>query len=231
MRPLRLPIALARRLMDSPSGSVRRLRLRARPGCDPGRSRCRQADHRAWSFGPPVLLPAVFRTDANGISQVSWRPVPRLCPALRPRPNRSSWPSRTSRHRPRLCKNEGFGALCISWLNHTASAHAVYASRAPSPTPMQDSLPADGLRLYRRGFEPHGSLRKVSGHPILLSRPSPVATQFACQFIMQYSVLGIIERHLQLDMASLVPALRPRHYEILLHIALDNPRRNQAPDG
>src|ERR1700745_3186694 len=29
---------------------------------------------------------------------------------------------------------------------------------------MQDSLPAGGLRLYREGVEPSGSLRKVSGH-------------------------------------------------------------------
>jgi len=41
---------------------------------------------------------------------------------------------------------------------------------------MQDSLPAGGLRLYREGVEPSGSLRKVSGYiPILLSRTSPVA--------------------------------------------------------
>jgi len=41
---------------------------------------------------------------------------------------------------------------------------------------MQDSLPAGGLRLYREGVEPSGSLRKVSGYiAILLSRTSPVA--------------------------------------------------------
>ena len=41
---------------------------------------------------------------------------------------------------------------------------------------MQDSLPAGGLRLYREGVEPSGSLRKVSGYiSILLSRTSPVA--------------------------------------------------------
>src|SRR4030081_1247200 len=41
---------------------------------------------------------------------------------------------------------------------------------------MQDSLPAGGLRLYREGVEPPGSLRKVSGYiSILLSRTSPVA--------------------------------------------------------
>jgi len=41
---------------------------------------------------------------------------------------------------------------------------------------MQDSLPAGGLRLYREGVEPSGSLRKVSGYiSVLLSRTSPVA--------------------------------------------------------
>jgi hypothetical protein len=48
--------------------------------------------------------------------------------------------------------------------NTVASATAVYASRALLPAPMQDSLPADGLRLYREGVEPSGSLRKVSGY-------------------------------------------------------------------
>jgi hypothetical protein len=41
---------------------------------------------------------------------------------------------------------------------------------------MQDSLPAGGLRLYREGVEPSGSLRKVSGYiAFLLSRIYPVA--------------------------------------------------------
>src|SRR5712671_7306127 len=41
---------------------------------------------------------------------------------------------------------------------------------------MQDSLPAGGLRLYREGVEPSGSLRKVSDYiSILLSRTCPVA--------------------------------------------------------
>ena len=55
---------------------------------------------------------------------------------------------------------------------------AVYASRATSPPPMQDSLPAGGLRLYREGVEPSGPLRKVSGHiSIPLSRALPVASR------------------------------------------------------
>jgi len=48
--------------------------------------------------------------------------------------------------------------------NFRASASAVYASRVALPPPMQDSLPAGGLRLYREGVEPSGSLRKVSGY-------------------------------------------------------------------
>src|ERR1700746_2256695 len=49
---------------------------------------------------------------------------------------------------------------------------------------MQDSLPAGGLRLYREGVEPSGSLRKVSGYiTILLSRTCPVARAVHCQFL------------------------------------------------
>ena len=62
--------------------------------------------------------------------------------------------------------------------SHRASASAVHASRATSPPPMQDSLPAGGLRLYREGVEPSGSLRKVSDQCfILLSRACPVASK------------------------------------------------------
>ena len=42
---------------------------------------------------------------------------------------------------------------------------------------MQGSLPAGGLRLYREGIEPPGSLRKVSDlHVFLLSRAYPDAS-------------------------------------------------------
>ena len=42
---------------------------------------------------------------------------------------------------------------------------------------MQGSLPAGGLRLYREGIEPSGSLRKVSDlHVFLLSRAYPDAS-------------------------------------------------------
>jgi hypothetical protein len=42
---------------------------------------------------------------------------------------------------------------------------------------MQGSLPVGGLRLYREGVEPSGSLRKVSDlHVFLLSRAYPDAS-------------------------------------------------------
>jgi transposase len=54
---------------------------------------------------------------------------------------------------------------------------AAYASRTTLPPPMQGSLPAGGLRLYREGVEPSGSLRKVSDlHVFLLSRAYPDAS-------------------------------------------------------
>ena len=43
------------------------------------------------------------------------------------------------------------------------------------PPPAQDSLPAGGLRLYREGVEPSGSLRKVSGYI------HPPFQDFACR--------------------------------------------------
>jgi hypothetical protein len=41
--------------------------------------------------------------------------------------------------------------------NHRALVPAVYASRVTLPPPMQDSLPAGGLRLCREGVKPSGS--------------------------------------------------------------------------
>jgi len=63
---------------------------------------------------------------------------------------------------------------------------------------MQDSLPAGGLRLYREGVEPSGSLRKVSGHiPILLSRTSPVARAVYAKppFAGPQAVLAYLSRY------------------------------------
>jgi len=47
---------------------------------------------------------------------------------------------------------------------------------------MQDLLPAGGLRLFREGVEPSGSLQKVSGYiSILLLRPLPDASSIRLQ--------------------------------------------------
>ncbi len=63
---------------------------------------------------------------------------------------------------------------------------------------MQDSLPAGGLRLYREGVEPSGSLRKVSGYiTVLLSRTCPVAraayaNMYAALLVMAFLCSGLI---------------------------------------
>src|SRR5260370_2323480 len=63
---------------------------------------------------------------------------------------------------------------------------------------MQDSLPAGGLRLYREGVEPSGSLRKVSGYiSVLLSRTSPVARAVYAKspFAGPHAVLAYLSRY------------------------------------
>src|SRR5689334_4854104 len=63
---------------------------------------------------------------------------------------------------------------------------------------MQDWLPAGGLRLYREGVEPSGSLRKVSGYiSVLLSRTSPVARVVHAKppFAGPEQVLGYLGRY------------------------------------
>jgi len=63
---------------------------------------------------------------------------------------------------------------------------------------MQDSLPAGGLRLYREGVEPSGSLRKVSGYiSILLSRTCPVAR-------VVYAISGVYSRAMIADLRNYV---------------------------
>jgi hypothetical protein len=60
------------------------LRLRARRGA-PGAAEDRLRAWGLWSAGLPFSGGA--RVGARGISQVSWRSFPYLCPALRPRPD------------------------------------------------------------------------------------------------------------------------------------------------
>jgi len=148
--------------------------------CSPRRS-------RRTERSPPGLEQLVSRrsafrlvapVDASGISQVPWRSVPCLCPAPGPRSSRGNLAfgglldAAPGFHKPKASTGRKYRG------SHRASASAVYASRATSPPPMQDSLPAGGLRLYREGVEPSGSLRKVSDQCfILLSRACPVASR------------------------------------------------------
>jgi hypothetical protein len=56
---------------------------------------------------------------------------------------------------------------------------------------MQDLLPAGGLRLFREGVEPSGSLQKVSGYiSILLLRPLPDANSIRLQEGSYCAIMG-----------------------------------------
>ena len=76
--------------------------------------------------------------------------------------------------RPQIDHTEGVVIATIE-AQSDASSPAVHASRRTLPLAMQDSLPADGLRLCRAGVEPAGALRKVSDQVILLPRTLPSA--------------------------------------------------------
>jgi hypothetical protein len=144
--------------------------------CSPKRSRRGRVRVRAWALISRVALSGTLLEDLQGISQVSWRSIPDLCPALRPRPDQRDLamavlpvlpPGPTHR---RLQRGHDIGA------QPRASVSAAYASRASLPPPMQGSLPAGGLRLCREGVEPSGTRWKVSDYIILLPRTSPVAS-------------------------------------------------------
>jgi len=98
----------------------------ALPGTRGGRS-------QAWNMfiGRRSYSPASAPMDASGISQVPWRSVPCLCPAPRPRPSRrglahGGLPDAA----PGFPTPKASAITKISRLTHTASASAVYASRA-----------------------------------------------------------------------------------------------------
>jgi hypothetical protein len=120
--------------------------------------------HRAWDRGQPAIpVPACLargrKRDLSG--SLAIHPIPLPCPKTPAEPSE-----------PRL--GGPVGAVPGTATPETstrayleaksrASVSTVYASRATLPSPMQDSLPAGGLRLCREGVEPSGSLRKVSG--------------------------------------------------------------------
>ena len=116
-------------------------------------------------FNRRPKLPAYFRVDVSGISQVPRRSILCLCLGLRPRPNRRSLASLTvSSMLPPLFPRQGlqrlmnFEALsrglstcCLRFRNGVATIPAKLASGWLA-------------RLYREGVEPSGSLQEVSDH-------------------------------------------------------------------
>jgi hypothetical protein len=115
--------------------------------CSPWRSRSGEGP----LSGPGTLvsrspLSGGMHVGMHGISQVSWRSILHLCPALRPRPDQQvlaligpadAAPGTST---PRAPAKYDLGA------QPRALVSAAYASRAALPPPMQGSLPAGGLQ-------------------------------------------------------------------------------------
>lgn len=90
-------------------------------------------------------------------------------PVLLPRSRTPAGPTRPRLYRSRRCcprsvNSEGSSVIDFIEAQCWASAPAVYASSAPLPAPHARLAPGWLARLCRRGVEPLGSLRKVSGH-------------------------------------------------------------------
>ena len=100
----------------------------------------------------------------------SWATLFRICPALRPRRDFCVRPYDAQVLSPHSPTTRTPAFRYVSWLNDTASAIAVYASRPWSPTVMQDSLLTAGQALSDWIWIPTGLLRKVSSTRILLSQ-------------------------------------------------------------
>ena len=179
MRPLRLPIALARRLMDSPSGSMWLLRVRVRLALSRPALPTPSGRHRAWSLGPPALLPGCSphgrQWDLTGclatlpaLLPCSTTPAGSVALAMAGFP---MLPPPGHQRRLRHCiisrLTHRFDACCLRFTNAVADAHARLASgwRAP-PLP-------GGIRTHwiaKEGFR--------SSHP-----PSQA---FACRNVPRY---------------------------------------------
>jgi hypothetical protein len=157
MKTLRLP-ACAHLF---PYGFGRRSHVRLLCSCSPWRSR----RMRRSLVGPGTVdqpaspLPACCargrKQDLSGCLAIHPMPLPcSRTPAEPTRPHLLAVlpmlpPAPTNRRPQRALNFEAY---------HTALASAAYASRTALPLPMQGSLPAGGLRLYREGVEPSGSL-------------------------------------------------------------------------
>jgi len=133
--------------------------------CPPKRSRRGGDRVRAWGLWSAGLpLSGITHMVTLGISQVPWRSIPYLCPVRRPRPDRRDLATRGLVDAAPGPNTPKAPAEHDTEAQPRALVSAAYASRATLPPPMQGSLPAGGLRLYREGVEPSGPRRKVSGH-------------------------------------------------------------------
>ena len=161
---LRLPATHIRSLICFASGVHAILLGSCLATCAPGRSEVPSGPGSLFNRRPD--LPVCLHVDVNGISQVSRRSIPCLCPALRPRPNRRSLASLTVSSMlpppfPRQglqrflnfgALSRGFGTCCLRFKNDVATIACKARFRLAA-------------RLYREGVEPSGSLQKVSDHP------------------------------------------------------------------
>ena len=173
MKPLRHPAAHALRLMSSPRGSVRARSFRVRWRA-PGDVR---AHRRAGSFVHPALQgPGRFLTGGDGTSQVPWRPLLRLCPALRPRPNLRVWPYRRDRCCPRIQHGEGFGVCMISRLPQGFSARCLRFTSAVAVAHAETRFRLAGSAFAVRASNPLGRDERFQVTSILLSRAFPDAS-------------------------------------------------------
>jgi hypothetical protein len=100
----------------------------------------------------PCLCHALrFRSAQTNLAASDW-------PDTAPTPNKMKAPTRMISE-----LNSGFNIRCLRFTNAVTDAHARLASGWLA-------------RLYREGVEPSRSVRKVSHHLILLSRPYPDAS-------------------------------------------------------
>ena len=176
----------ALRLPAAPPAALRCLRLAVPREHSHFRSRRRRVlRRRAWSWSPGVPRRDCFRGN-DRISHVPGEPKVCLCPALRPRRDRRVRPLRHADAAPALTTTKA-PALQLSRLNHTASALAVYASKA--------GLPRHHARLASgcwpdssgRAFHPQGSYKGFQTHVMF------VILLFQA-FVAQGQAVGVLVR-------------------------------------
>ncbi len=141
----------------------------------PHSRRCRTGQDLCSAGGPIPAVVAWTIRDLPG--SLATHPVP--LPRSRTPVGRRSWPITERRCCPRGEDREGSGDQNDFGACHGASAHAVYASRAPSREPRQDSLPAGRLSASTvRESNPLDRFERfqVTYMAFLLSRACPGAT-------------------------------------------------------